>query len=88
MTESCSYCLSCTCRPVWTDEDIGNEIQHQIDGVSFLDIVIEMYLPDGRRLVGPSITCAHIFARFTMLPDMVELSNITRRRIEQMEGDE
>jgi len=32
--------------------------------------------------IGPSLTCGHIFARFTMLPAMIQASETTKRHLE------
>ena len=66
----------------WTEEDIGESIELDVDGVIVPDTVIEMYLPNGHRIIGPSLTCGHIFARFTMLPSMIEASEATKRHLE------
>jgi len=66
----------------FTEVDIGKEIQVKIEGVLVWDEVIEMYLPNGTSIIGPSLTCGHIFARFTMLPAMLEASEATKKHLE------
>ena len=64
---------------VWTDEDIGEEVEITIEGIRYFDTVIEMWLPDGQRIIGPQLKCGHIFARFTMLPAMLAASENTKK---------
>jgi len=66
----------------FTEVDIGKEIQVKIEGVLVWDEVVEMWLPNGSRIIGPSITCGHIFARFTMIPAMLEASEATKKHLE------
>ena len=33
---------------VWTDEDIGEEVEITIEGIRYYDTIIEMWLPDGQ----------------------------------------
>lgn len=67
----------------WTEEDIGKSIELDVDGVVVPDTVIEMYLPNGHRIIGPSLTCGQVFARFVMLPPMIEASEATKRHLEE-----
>jgi hypothetical protein len=66
----------------YTEEDIGSEAQIEIEGVLVWDEVIEMFLPNGTSIIGPSLTCGHIFARFTMLPAMIQASEATKKHLE------
>jgi len=66
----------------YTEEDIGSEAQIEIEGVLVWDEVIEMFLPNGTSIIGPSLTCGHIFARFSMLPAMIQASEATKKHLE------
>ena len=66
----------------FTEVDIGKEVQTKIEGVLVWDEVIEMYLPNGNKIVGPSITCGHIYARFVMIPDMIRISDSVKKHLE------
>mgnify|MGYP003111100432 FL=1 len=66
----------------FSDVDIGKEVQVKIEGVLVWDEVIKMYLPNGTTIIGPSLTCGHIFARFTMLPSMMQASEATKKHLE------
>jgi len=66
----------------FTEEDIGSEVQIEIESVLVWDEVIEMYLPNGTSIIGPSLTCGHIFARFTQIPTMIEASEATKKHLE------
>ena len=72
----------------WTEENLGDEVEVSIEGVKYLDTIIEVYLPDGQRIIGPKLKCGHIFARFSMLPAMFAASEATQEMLRQMEGDE
>ncbi len=63
-------------------EHIGSEVITEIEGVQVWDEIIELMLPNGNTIIGPSLTCGHIFARFLMLPAMVEASDTTRKHME------
>jgi len=58
----------------YTDDDIGTEVSTVIEGIQYFDTVIECWLPDGQRIVGPRLKCAHLFARFSMIPQMEMVS--------------
>lgn len=66
----------------YTEEQIGEEVEIEIEGVKVWDMVIELMLPNGSTVIGPSLTCGHIFARFTMLASMIEASEHTRKHME------
>lgn len=70
---------------IWNEKDIGEETLITIEGIQYYDTVIEMYLPDGQKIIGPSLKCAHIFARFSMMPDMLRASDATKKAIQNME---
>jgi len=72
---------------VWTDEDIGNQVDVVIEGVRYTDTIIEMWLPDGQRIIGPQLKCGHIFARFVMLPSMLQASEETKKMLDMMEDN-
>jgi len=72
----------------WKEEDIGDEVLIEIGGISLFDDIIEIMLPNGRIVIGPSLQLAHIFARWTMVPQMIEVSEATRRAFDIMSGDE
>ena len=40
---------------VWTEKDIGEEVEIVIENVRLMDIIIEMWLPDGQRIIGPQL---------------------------------
>ncbi len=63
-------------------QNVGLEVEIEIEGVKIWDEIIEMYLPNGTSIIGPSLTCGHIFARFTMLPAMIQASELTKQRLE------
>ena len=66
----------------YTKEDIGKPVDVVIEGVVVQDVVIEMFLPNHTTIIGPSITCGHIFARFVMMPDMIRVSNEIKESME------
>ena len=65
--------------------NLREAVELDVDGVRVPDTIIEMWLPNGHRIIGPSLTCGHIFARFTMLPSMLEASEQTRKHMEGQE---
>lgn len=73
---------------VWTDEDIGEEVEITIEGIRYYDTIIGMWLPDGQRIIGPKLKCGHIFARFTMLPTMLAASESTKEMLDMIESEE
>jgi len=72
-------------KKCWTDDDIGTEVEVFIEGIRYFDTIIEMWLPDGQRIVGPQLKCGHIFARYTMLPSMLNASEETKKALDMME---
>ena len=58
----------------YTEEDIGNEVYIVHEGIGYYDVIVRVNLPDGQTIIGPRLTCGHLFARFTMLPDMMNFS--------------
>ena len=58
----------------YTQEDIGNEVTLNIDGVALNDVVVEVALPGRGSIIGPTFVCAHIFARLTMMTHMMAAS--------------
>jgi hypothetical protein len=72
---------------VWLEEDIGKEVEIIIEGVRLIDEIIEAWLPDGQRIIGPKLKCGHIFARYSMLPAMFAASEATQDMLRQMEDD-
>ena len=71
----------------YTEDDIGEEVEVLIEGIAYMDTIIEMWLPDGQRIIGPQLKCGHIFARFTMLPAMLQASEDTKKMLDMMEDD-
>ncbi len=71
----------------YTEDDIGKEVEVLIEGIAYMDTIIEMWLPDGQRIIGPQLKCGHIFARFTMLPSMLQASEDTKKMLDMMEDD-
>ena len=69
----------------YTEKDIGTEVQITIEDVLVWDEVIEMFLPNGNKIIGPSITCGHIYARFVMIPDMIRISDSVKKHLEELE---
>ena len=75
---ACHFCEGAN----WTEDDVGEEVEIEIEGVRIWDEIIELFLPNGTTIIGPSITCGHIFARFTMMPAMLEASEATKKHLE------
>jgi len=71
----------------WTKEDIGKEVEVLIEGVHYHDIIVEVWLPDGQKIIGPRLKCGHIFARYTMVPAMMQASEETEKAFEMMGGE-
>ena len=61
-------------QKIYTEEDIGTEVLSVIEGIQHYDEVIAVWLPNGQRIIGPSLKCGHLFARFTMIPAMLQAS--------------
>lgn len=74
-------------RDVPWSELVGEEIFHKIDNVEVRDVVVKRYLPDGQVIYGPKLTLAHIFARWTMIPAMDEVSDATERAMKKFTED-
>ena len=74
-------------RDVPWSELVGEEIFHKIDNVEVRDVVAKRYLPDGQVIYGPKLTLAHIFARWTMIPAMDEVSDATERAMKKFTED-
>lgn len=70
---------------VYTEEDIGTEVRSVIEGVEMYDEVIAVWLPNGKRIIGPCLKCAHIFARFSMIPAMMEVNERMESHMNKME---
>ena len=73
---------------IWTEEDIGTEVTVVTEGIRHTDIIVEAYLPDGQKIIGPRLKCGHIFARFSMIPAMEQASQATKDMIMQFGDDE
>jgi len=71
----------------YTERDIGNEVFIIHEGVAYYDTVVCVTLPDGQTIIGPRLTCGHLFARFTMLPQMMAHSDATDEAIDNDEVD-
>jgi len=69
------------------DEMIGETVEHTIEGVLVRDVVVKRYLPDGTAVVGPRLTLAHIFARWTMIPAMDQTSENTEAMLKDFVGE-
>ena len=66
----------------YTEDDIGTTQEVIIEGVSFMDTIVGVFLPDGQYVIGPRLKCAHLFARFSMVPAMEQVSE----EIQKMRG--
>ena len=64
-------------------EDIGTMIEVTIEGVTYMDEIIGVWLPDNQYVIGPRLKCAHIFARFSMVPPMLATSDARRESMEE-----
>ncbi len=62
----------------YTEDDIGKRVSIIHEGVKYQDTILKITLPDGQEIIGPMLTCGHLFARFTMLPDMMISSERTK----------
>lgn len=69
---------------LFTEEDIGTEVLNIIDGVAVRDVVEKKMLPNGVWIIGPRLTLGHIFARFTMLPSMDQVSDATEKHFKDL----
>jgi hypothetical protein len=63
----------------YTDDDIGREVKVIVENICYTDVVVEVYLPDGQRVIGPRLKCAHLFARFSMIPAMEAHSEVIQK---------
>ena len=68
----------------YTENDIGTTQEVIIEGVSFMDTIVGVFLPDGQYVIGPRLKCAHLFARFSMVTAMEQVS----QEIQKMRGGE
>ena len=59
----------------YTESDVGSEVFIVHEGVGYYDVIVRVNLPDGQVIIGPRLTCGHLFARFTMLQPMLDFSN-------------
>lgn len=69
---------------VFTEEHIGLNVITLIDGVAVRDVVEKKMLPNGVYIIGPRLTLGHIFARWTMLPSMDEVSEATEKLFKEL----
>ena len=69
----------------WKQYDIGKSVVVFIEGIKYEDTIVKVCLPDGQIIIGPSLKCAQIFARFTMLPDMMRVSDMMIERMNKLE---
>lgn len=74
-------------EPIPWHEMLGEEVTVIIQDVPVRDIVVKRFLPDGQAICGPRLTLGHIFARWTMLPQMDEVSDATERAIKKFMED-
>ena len=72
----------------YTEDQVGEEVEIFIEGVKVFDEVIQVTLPSGNKLIGPSLSIAHIFARYTMVPPMIAASEATEEMLRQMDEDD
>ena len=68
----------------YTEEDIDEVVETVIEGVKYIDTIVGVFLPDGQYIIGPRLKCAHLFARFSMIPSMEQCSE----EVQKMIGDE
>ena len=71
----------------WTEKDIDTEVECEIEGVKYMDMIVKVYLPNGQIIIGHQLVCGHLYARFSMLPDMFEKSEMTLNFITDMESE-
>ena len=71
----------------YTERDIDTEVFIIHEGVGYYDKVVRVTLPDGQTIIGPELTCAHLFARFTMKPQMMAHSDAVDAAIDDGEVD-
>ena len=69
----------------YTERDIDTEVFIVHEGVGYYDTIVRVTLPDGQTIIGPRLTCGHLFARFTMLPQMMAHSDATDAAIDDDE---
>lgn len=55
----------------YTERDIGNEVFIVREGVAYYDTIVQVTLPDGQTIIGPRLSCGHLYARFVMLDGMM-----------------
>jgi len=85
--EKNKVCKKLNMEKGYTEEQIGEEVEIFIEGVKVFDEVIQITLPSGNKLIGPSLSIAHIFARYTMVPPMIAASEATEEMLKQMNED-
>ena len=71
----------------YTEDDIGSEVFIVHEGVGYYDVIVRVNLPDGQTIIGPQLTCGHLFARFTMLQPMFDFSHQVDEAINDGEVD-
>jgi hypothetical protein len=62
----------------YTEDDIGKRVTIVHEGVKYQDTIVSVTLPDNQEIIGPMLTCGHLYARFLMLPDMMLASERTK----------
>ena len=67
----------------YNEENIGDVVSMNDKGITYEDEIIEIYLPNGQKIIGPSLGCGKIFARFLMIPDMINASEQIKKMIEE-----
>lgn len=67
----------------YTEDLLGMIVTVNDDGVVYQDEIIEVYLPSGDKIIGPSITCAKIYARWFMVADMLQKSEMIKKMIDE-----
>jgi len=59
----------------YNDTDIGTQVLTTIEGIEYHDTIVGIWMPDQQYVIGPRLKCAHMFARFSMIPPMEATSN-------------
>ena len=62
-------------QEVYTESDIGAQVRTTIEGVEYIDTIVGVWMPDQQFVIGPRLKCAHMFARFSMVPGMTATSD-------------
>ena len=68
----------------YRESDIGSMKTVVVEGIEYMDEIIGVWLPDNQYVIGPRLKCAHLFARFSMVPAMLATSDAIK---DSMEGN-